>query len=213
MKVIPKLILVGLILSGGLAHAAIVQYQDSSLFHAATTGGVMETFEGYAAPASFVDVANQTVGNITYPDYGFIVDSAFSGGGYDWGSGAVLILNQSATDTLSFAPTTAFSASFGTALPFAENITVTIDGNSFLIGTTNFPNLSFYGWISDTPFSSISFSAGGGAFPILDNIFMARASTEVPEPASLAIFGLGLLGLLSVAAARRRPLAAGGMGR
>ena len=57
--------------------------------------------------------------------------------------------------------------------------------------------LSFYGWVSDTAFTSVTFSTAA-EYIILDNV--TRAGTpalpppgKVPEPGSLALTGLGLL--------------------
>ncbi|MES2104139.1 MAG: PEP-CTERM sorting domain-containing protein [Pseudomonadota bacterium] len=201
MKLIPRLILACMVSAVAPAYAGVVEYQDFNQFQTAAPNGVTETFEGRADPASFVDVSNSTLGNLSYSANTFIVDSAFDGGGYQWGTGAVLLLDNYGVTTLSFAPTKSFSALFGTVIDFGQNITVDIDNTLFLISTGAFANWTFYGWVSDTEFSSISFTSTTG-LPLLDDVFLGHGgSTGVPEPASLAMLALGLLG---IGAGRRR---------
>ena len=201
MKIIPRLILACTVSAIAPAYAGIVEYQDFNQFQVVAPNGMTETFEGRADPASFVDVSNTTLGNLSYSANTFIVDSAFDGGGYQWGTGAVLLLDNYGVTTLSFAPTKSFSALFGTVIDFGQDITVDIDNTFFFISTGAFANWTFYGWVSDTEFSSISFTTTTG-LPLLDDVFLGRdGSTDVPEPASLAMLGLGLLCMNS---ARRR---------
>lgn len=68
-----------------------------------------------------------------------------------------------------------------------------------------FPNFStgqFLGFVSDTPFSQITISANTGFSYTLDTLVYgdAAAVQSVPEPGTLALLGLGLVGM----AARRR---------
>ncbi|GGD00263.1 PEP-CTERM sorting domain-containing protein [Undibacterium terreum] len=202
MKIMSRIMLFCLVLFAAPIHASVVLYQDLSQFLAAAGPGTTETYEGYAPPGGFAVLSDSTVGSITYSDNAYAVDPAFDGGGYNWGTGAVLLLSNPApfTPILTFAPTKAFGALFGTVNDFQQDITVTIDGQSFLLSTGPFANWTFYGFISDTPFSTFSISAANSALPILDNVFVGQASVAVPEPASLAMLGLGLLGI----AIRRR---------
>ncbi|MFZ6644600.1 PEP-CTERM sorting domain-containing protein [Undibacterium sp. TJN25] len=206
MKHLACLLLTSLAILTNPSYASVVLYQDSGQFQAAAPAGTTETFEGYAAPASFVNVSDTTLGNLSFGASTFIVDPDFDGGGYNWNTGAVLNFANSPTvdTTLSFAPTTAFSALFGTVGPtdddFGQDIIVTVNDQSFLLGTGSFANWTFYGFISDTPFSSVSFSTAQG-FPILDNVFVGNSTATVPEPTSLAMLALGIL---CIATVRRR---------
>ncbi|UUZ53051.1 PEP-CTERM sorting domain-containing protein [Massilia sp. H-1] len=129
-----------------------------------------------------------------------MVDPAYSPGLYQWNTGAVLLIDSPAT--LTFAPVTAFGADFGTILAQARSITVTINGVSNVITTSARPELSFYGWTSSAAITSVQISTSAD-YLILDNVTRAaRAPAQVPEPASLALLGLGMLGL---ALARRLP--------
>ena len=204
----PKLIsalrnaaIAGAMCTSTLAHAALVEYTSRAAFDAAT--GLQSIEPNQAPPGSFYDLANLDYNGIQYPGYAYFIDPAYSPALYEWGSGAVLLL--ASETSLSFAPVTAFAVDFGT-LPDGFVINVTIDGFTTVIGTPEQRQLTFYGWTSSTPFSTVAFSTGA-QYLILDNV--TRAYTQVgppppaviPEPAPLAVIGLGLLG---IAAGRRR---------
>lgn len=65
----------------------------------------------------------------------------------------------------------------------------------------NFVEIAMFGMVCNASQFCTGFTTNQGQFAI-DNIVVAEESGEVPEPATAAIFGLGLMGL--IAAARRR---------
>ncbi len=121
------------------AGAAVVQYSDLAAFNAVTSGNIVES---NSAPAGdYTPIGNSLINGITYPDYAYMVDPAYNNVIYAWGSGPVLLLSSSST--LTFAPTTAFGALFGTFQPYAADILVEINGSVHLIASADYPTLSF----------------------------------------------------------------------
>ncbi len=180
------------------ANATVLQFNNLAAFNAATTNNVVEA---NSAPAgSYTPIGNAVIRGITYPGYAYMVDPAYGPAYYGWGTGAVLL--QASSTTLRFAPTTAFAALFGSFEPYGAGMLVEVGGKHFNIGTAQHPTLSFYGWTSDTPFTSVTLQNAAGAYAVLDDVTRADA-TNMPEPGSLALMALAILGV-AVAMRRRK---------
>ncbi len=173
------------------AQAAQVRYTSISDFNNATTNRLVEP---NSAPAGdYTYVGFETVNGISYPDNAYMIDPGYAPDVYDWGSGAVLLLDGIAK--LSFAPTHAFAADFGT-LNTGAPITVTINGVSTVVNTALEKRLTFYGWVSDTAFTSVSFSTPE-QYLILDNVTRANSPNvpppvDIPEPGGVLLAGLAM---------------------
>ncbi len=181
------------------SNAALIEFTSRAAFDAATSNQAIEP--NIAPPGSFYVLNNLDYNGFIYPNFAYMVDPAYAPALYEWGTGPVLLL--ASQSSLSFAPITAFAADFGT-LPEGFSLTVTIDGVSMTLPTPPQRQLTFYGWTSDTPFTSVAFSTNA-QYLILDNATRATADAPpaavVSEPGSLAMIGLGVL---AIAARRNR---------
>lgn len=174
------------------AQAALIRYTDLASFNAATPERVVE--RNVAPEDSFISLSDATLNGISYPKFAFMIDPGFDPDLYQWGSGPILLLDRKAT--LSFAPTKAFAANFGT-LYSGATITVTIDGITTNVVTKPNKAFNFYGWVSDTAFTSVSFSTASHLI-VLDDVTRAGKPgppppVTLPEPGSIALAGLGIL--------------------
>jgi hypothetical protein len=178
------------------AQAAITQFSDLSSFQAGTSGLTTIDFEGLAPAGGFSYYdPNLTVSGVSFTDSNvsaYVVDSAFQPSNYNWGSGAVLLGSK---DGLPNGTITAALPSGVTAIgsdimsfdSYASPFSITLStGETFTVGSLNYPDRKFVGFTSDTAISSISFQATNG-YTLLDNFRFgtagaAPAPTAVPEP-------------------------------
>ena len=184
------------LLASASATAALIQFTSRAAFDAATTGQIIEP--NIAPENSYIPLGFVTYNGITYPGYAYMIDPGYEPDLYEYGTGPVLLL---ANDTsLSFSPVTAFAADFASLGDFGTDVTITINGETQVLTMSPRQELTFYGFISSSPFSSVSLSTDAELL-ILDNVTRANAIAAIPEPASFALFGLALAGL---ACTRRR---------
>ena len=191
MKTFPRQIAAAAVTAGLFActsaSAALIEFTSRAAFDAATSGQIVEP--NSAPEGSYVSLGFSTYNGITYPGYAYMIDPAYSPVLYEFGTGPVLLLQNETS--LSFAPVTAFAADFASLGDFGTDITITIDGIERVLSTSPQQELTFYGFISSTPFSSVSLRTDA-QYIILDNV--TRADAAIPETGSFALFGLALAG-------------------
>jgi hypothetical protein len=201
--------------TGTQSRAEYSLFTDRTAFNGAAYNLQTIDFEGLAPQggiASYVTASGLTqkgvnfAGPSPFGNYLYVVDPAFSPSLYDWGSGAVLLgpaFGDGSQITVTLpAGITALGTDIMSTFPDGAPFDVTLaSGDTFTVSTNPFPNRAFFGIVSDTPISSLSFTAEEGAFPLLDNFTFGQA---VPAPPSLVLFGIGGIGAAICAWRRRR---------
>jgi hypothetical protein len=75
------------------------------------------------------------------------------------------------------------------------------DGTTETVTYGAAPTAQFRGFISDAPLSSLTVTGPAEVFVALDDLYVAGAEADTPEPATALLFGVGALALLAL---RRR---------
>lgn len=188
MKKLAKLAIcsASLLAFAGPANASTLIFIDRAAFDAATGGGLaFESFEqGFEASPSL------TFPGLTVSETGRIEQVFNDGDGATDGDLAVNIQdNGDSLFTFTFlAPINSFGGDFTS---FEDAAVVFSGGANGAFALTAFTP-QFFGFVSDTPFTTVSFNASG------DPVFGVDAlsfGTAVPEPATWAMLLLGFFGI------------------
>jgi hypothetical protein len=199
---LPGLSLVCLLAVAGRAQAAAIQYDNRADFEAAAGGVQTETFDAITDVVVF-DGTPYDVGAFSITGTDSIVlgidptpGSLFTVNGTPY----VVGIGQQGEDMVFTFDARIFA--FGVDMVGindfdTENTRVIVAGVTYQLPlTSGFGDASFFGVVSDTPFTTVTFRAIEGEAAGLDNISFANAPSAVPEPTSIALVASGLAGVL-----------------
>jgi len=207
----------------GLSSNLVAQQVSSrAALNGLLSSSTIETFSGIPvgfggqAIVSGPSVNNATdarfVAGVTYtsagPATGFGSNLYVPGNGY-FGFASQAFLAGSNTLRITFDNvTSAFGLEFLQYSGFSELINISVFQGSSLLGgcsgclAPNAPTANFFGWQNAGGITSIELQGGSDWSPIVDDVEWGVVNNTVPEPASLALVGAGLVGI--VMAGRRR---------
>lgn len=209
--------------TAGQVQGGFVAYSNRTAFNAATSGGTLIDFESYAEPSNGVNYlgGSVTIGDVTFSQAGnrlFVLSPNV----YSTNGSAYLNHNNDSAEDIqvSFANAVysvgfdiGFVANWGSdATPGLFSLLLS---NGDLVSGVRSPvhwyssvhtgeQLSFIGFVSDTAISGFTIQDLTDGTVVDDFVFGSAAA--VPEPASLAMWGLGAVGLMFASRKRRRML-------
>ena len=194
-----------------LATASVTIYTSRSAWTAATSGVTTADFNGIASVGSFVGYGSgpAVIDGLTFTsnDSMFVIDPAYYGFPYPDG---FFNADYTVPNVVTIALPGSYTAvgfDFGSLFSGGASFDVTLGGlGPFTVsstGSTADGVLDFAGFISTTSFNTVTLSMPDAPnYNAVDNFSYGGAA--IPEPASIALLGSGLLGIAGVL--RRRLL-------
>ena len=204
MQFVPRLITAFAIAatSASTLAASTVYTSSSSFLSLLTPGAYTETFTGLTSPSGS-DPAVFTGSGFTYSAVSLPT-------GLYLDDGALAANQVDQTIVLSFGPGinaiggNFFSTNISSAFQ-ASSVTIALSDGTTTTFTATVAGDSYRGFVSDVAITSLTLTVPTqqSLYASIDNLTVGAAvAVPVPEPASFALFGLGLAGLAAVA--RRR---------
>jgi hypothetical protein len=186
------------------AQAGVVQYNTRAAYDAATgSSSTLIDFEAQATSSATYYGSSLTVGDVTFTDNAarlFVLAASYYGTAFT--SHYLNNNSEGSQITIQFAtPVYSFALDLGTIYNWSggslqetfnfagESITVDLAGQLYNSGTSPL----FIGFTSTEAFSSITINDPTSGLAI-DNFSFTTKAGELPEPASVALVGLALLG-------------------
>ena len=193
-------VLGGLISSAPATRAGVITYDTVAAFNAATTGLTLYQIPAPARGNNQIVAPSILIGPVTFADslvLHLYNDGLYGAGQHYLATGGVETLTLSGATAIGFdLGMFAGAGSFTAAVNGGAPITVTAPGR---------PSHGFFGITDTDPITSIVFTTPEIPFVELDmldfQVGSVASSTDMPEPTSLALLGVSLVGLT---AARRR---------
>ena len=204
-----KTIAMMLLSIASLPVSASVVYTDATLFGSATAGATTEDFESSALSGS---TGGGAVTSLMFSDFSVstspaaakVLDTTFTFSQNTTPGGAKYLYldtdlgNVGSISTFSFDSAVSSVGFFYTYNPTWDattNLDVMIGADTFTLGPVSTDGVGFWGITDVASFSSFQIDSGTISGFGIDDMRYGGATSSVPEPASLALMGLGLVGI------------------